>query len=85
LSETSLVELVIEWVVGFCVFCWVLRCGPNFDFFVNFGLLIKDSTFIIWNFFLRHYLMYLSFFWLVLSRSEVSTREMVFLKYCLAC
>jgi len=56
-----------------------------FDILVDFWLLIKDSTFIVFNCFLGLHLMYLSCFWLVLSRSEVGTREMAFLEHRLAC
>lgn len=57
-----MVGLVVESIVGFCEFCQVSRCEPGFDFLVDFGLLIKDSTFINWVCFLWHYLMFLSYF-----------------------
>jgi len=47
--------------------------------------LILDSIFIICNGFLGIYLMYLSCYCLVLSRSEIATREMTFLEHCWAC
>jgi len=52
LSETSMSELIIEWVDGICEFCRVPRCGPGLGFLADFGLFIKDSTFFDWDWFL---------------------------------
>ena len=85
LSETSMVGLVIEWIIRFCEFCQVPRCGLGLDVLVDFGLLIKDSTFFDWVCFLGLCLMYLSCFRLVLRCSEVATRVMASLEQFLAC
>jgi len=60
---------------SFVEFIRFLRCGPGFDFFVDFLVFVKDCGFIIQNLFLMSFIYDLKLFWLDLSLLEIVSLE----------